>query len=352
MLWACFTLVSWRYPKIMKKYFIFALVFLAPFFAFAAKPSAGLTPSSRFYFFEVLFEKIDLSFTFSSEKKAQKALGYADERLAEAEAVAEEKNTDAVKTAIAGYESNMALATEESKQIKDKGKTEELLNSITDNTSKHQEILLGVLSKVPDEAKGVITQVIEAIRKGQEKVVEQIVDLKDEVEQPKKEIAELKSKEKDQTKIVEEPNKQKPENVSVPIKPSVPHTSENTQAPKSATPLPPALTQTPTPIIQAIVTPAPISAIPTPTPSGTIPATPAEPATLSGTPKSEDTTPTIISNTQATSVAETYPTTVHATGQEATSATVSWVTDESSTMTAIGPNGEVSHGMIGRMIGR
>src|SRR3989344_2318088 len=140
-----------------------SLAFVVPMQASAAT-NAGLKPGSFFYFFDTTFENISLFFTFDSENKAKKALGYADERLAEIEAIAEEKNPNAVKTAIANYESNMSLATEKSKDVKDKGQAESLLTLIADNTSKHQEVLTNVLGKVPEEAKEAITQAIEAGR--------------------------------------------------------------------------------------------------------------------------------------------------------------------------------------------
>jgi S1-C subfamily serine protease len=158
----------------------------------SADTKAGIKPGSFFYFFDTTFEKVNLFFTFNPENKAQKNLEYADERLAEAEAVAEEKNTDAVKTAVAGYESSIALAAEESSQIKDKGKTEGLLNSIADNISKHQEILAEVYNKVPDEAKEAITKAIEVSKRGQEEAMRQVAELKGEVEKLKQEVAELK----------------------------------------------------------------------------------------------------------------------------------------------------------------
>ena len=128
-------------------------------------------------------------FTFSPEKKAQKALEYADERLAEIEAIAEEKNLDAVKTAIANYESNITLATEKSKEVKDKGQAESLLTSIAGNTSRNQEVLSAILIKVPEEAKEAIARAIEASRKNQEEVTKKITKIKIEIE-------DLKSREK------------------------------------------------------------------------------------------------------------------------------------------------------------
>ena len=169
-----------------------SVLLLVPVFASAAV-SPGIKPGSIFYFFDTAAENIVLFFTFNPENKAKKALEYADERLAEAEASAEEKNSDAVKAAITNYESNIALASEESKQVKDKRKAEELFTSITDNALKQQEVLSAVLIKAPDEAKEAITKAIEVSKKGQEEAAKQVAELKGEVEQLKKEVESLKN---------------------------------------------------------------------------------------------------------------------------------------------------------------
>ena len=49
----------------------------------AELPPPGLTPDSPFYFLDTLGEKIGMFFTFGTEKKAEKALKYADEKIAE-----------------------------------------------------------------------------------------------------------------------------------------------------------------------------------------------------------------------------------------------------------------------------
>ena len=171
-----------------------SLAFVVPMQASAAT-NAGVKPGSFFYFFDTASENINLFFTFNPEQKAKKALEYADERLAEIEAIAEEKNPGAVKTAIINYKSNIALATEKSKEVKDKGQAESLFASIADNASKNQEVLSAVLIKVPEEAKAAITQAIEASKKGQEEATKQIAELKGEIEKLKNEVTELKAKE-------------------------------------------------------------------------------------------------------------------------------------------------------------
>src|SRR3989344_4604793 len=227
----------------VKKIAVFATIFISVFLltstpALAAE-EAGIKPGSFFYGFVTTFEKINLFFTFSPEKKAEKALKYAEKRLAEAEAVAGDENSKAVKTAISGYEKNIALAAEASKKVKDETKAENLLNLIAENTSKHQEVLADVLAKVPDEAKEAITKAIEASRKGQEEALQKIAELKGEVEQLKQEVAELKSKDEKRAKVIEELSKRKPQitptPASIPVQPPTSKTPEIAPNPKQET---------------------------------------------------------------------------------------------------------------------
>lgn len=211
----------------MKRFSIWLALLLVVAFSLPASASAatspGIKPGGFFYFFDTTFEKIGLFFTFSPEKKAKKALEYADERLAEAGAVTD--NAEAVKTAITNYESNIAFAEEKSKDVGDKEKAEALLTSIADNTSKHQEVLTAVLVKVPDEAKEAIIRAIEASRKGHEEAMKKIAELKGEVEQLKQEVSELKAKDEEREKIIEELSKQKTESPVTQQKISNPQTS-------------------------------------------------------------------------------------------------------------------------------
>ena len=159
---------------------------------------------------------------------------YAEEKLAEAEAAANENKPEAVATAMANYQNDVSFATNESKTIEDKIKAENLLSIIADNTSKHQEVLAEVLNKVPDEAKEAIIKAIEVSKKGQEEAMKQIAELKGEVEQLKQAVAELKAKDENQTKTIEELGKQKSENVSVPVKSSTSQSPTKAVETKSA----------------------------------------------------------------------------------------------------------------------
>ena len=195
--------------KTMKKYSIITVTgLLMVAFSFPATASAatspGVKPGSFFYLFDTAFEKVGLFFTFNPERKARKALEHADERLAEIEAIAEEKNPDAVKTALTDYEDNVALATEKSKEVKDKIQAENLFTSIEDTTAKNQEALSAVLIKVPEEAKEAIEKAIEASKKGQEEAAKQMTELKKEVSELKQELEALKAELKDKEEVPQE----------------------------------------------------------------------------------------------------------------------------------------------------
>ena len=50
-------------------------------------PDPGITPDSPFYFIDQWGKSISLAFTFNAQEKAEKALRYADERMAEIDAM-------------------------------------------------------------------------------------------------------------------------------------------------------------------------------------------------------------------------------------------------------------------------
>ena len=217
-------------------FLLLTAVFTAPLSVSAAE-NAGIKPGSFLYGFVTTFEKVNLFFTFNPEKKAEKALKYAEKHLAEAEAVAGDKNSNAVKTAISGYEENIALAAEASKKVKDETKVENLLNLIAENTSKHQTILSDVLSKVPDEAREAITKAIEASKKGQEEALKQIQELNKtitgqsaEIEALRKEVEALKSRPSQTPLVISSPKiTQKLSNAEIirKIKPTIVYVETN-----------------------------------------------------------------------------------------------------------------------------
>ncbi len=78
-----------------------------PTSAFAAEadalPDPGATPASPFYFMEAWMQHMNLRFTFGAEAKVKKALQYAEEKLAEMEAMAEQNRAQYMQRAVREY---------------------------------------------------------------------------------------------------------------------------------------------------------------------------------------------------------------------------------------------------------
>ncbi|NOY35414.1 MAG: hypothetical protein GXP44_00580 [bacterium] len=210
---------------------LLATILIAPFPASAA-PSAGIKPDSVFYFLDTAFEKISLFFTFTPGKKAEKALEYAEERLAEAEESAKENKPKAVEEAMNGYEDKISFATRESREIKDTKKEEKLLNIISENAAKHQEILKNVLEKVPAEAKDAIRKAIEISEKGQKEAMRQFAELKKENTGLKNEIEKLREELKNKNKKVEEERESKKDDILEKLKNEVEELKKQQSQPK------------------------------------------------------------------------------------------------------------------------
>ena len=76
-------------PTLLSCILVISLLFSGTAYAQEEElPDPGITPDSTFYFFDNWGKNIGLFFAFGPEAKAQKALEYAEERLAEAQAIA------------------------------------------------------------------------------------------------------------------------------------------------------------------------------------------------------------------------------------------------------------------------
>ncbi|MBU0975599.1 hypothetical protein KJ918_02265 [Patescibacteria group bacterium] len=178
---------------------VIILLFLLGVISFAQEtelPDPGLTPDSPFYFLDTLAEKISLFFTFDIVKKAEKAFQFAGEKLAELEVMVKANKIDSLKKAGQKYQEFLDLANQKTKEAKEKGRNvEELAVLITEKTLKHQEVLIEVFEKVPEEAKAAIEKAIEVSRKGSEEAVKAVTGVKKEellqkIEEVKTEVEE------------------------------------------------------------------------------------------------------------------------------------------------------------------
>ena len=169
----------------------------------ALLPSPGLTPDSPFYFFDGLREKVGLFFAFGAERKAEKAIKYASEKLAEANVMAEKNKIQDTETANQNYEKFLNIANVKTKEAKEKGEdVENLATLITETILEHQEILLEVFEEIPEEAKNTIERTIKVSRQGSEEAVQTVSG--DNKEALLQKINEINVRSEEKTKILEE----------------------------------------------------------------------------------------------------------------------------------------------------
>ncbi len=113
-------------------------------------PDAGILPDSPFYIFDNLGKNIGLFFAFGPEAKARKALQYAEERLAEAQAMAAKGKTDGIEKAGNGYEKFAAMAAEKAQETRQRGVTDNISEIVASAATKHLAALDTVTESFPD----------------------------------------------------------------------------------------------------------------------------------------------------------------------------------------------------------
>jgi hypothetical protein len=157
--------------KILLVVIILSLFFAADVFAQAQnQPNPGMTPDSPLYFLDSFGESISMFFAFGAEKKAQRAMQIAEEKLAEAKVMAEKQKEKALEKANRKYEQFLDIAAQKAQQVSEETK-EKVLNMITEKISNHQIILTNLLDKVPEEAQSGIQNAIESSIRGLEEAL-------------------------------------------------------------------------------------------------------------------------------------------------------------------------------------
>jgi hypothetical protein len=118
---------------------------------------AGLTTESPFYFLDRWIETIELFFT-PEEKKAEKMLEFAEERLAEMEEVVD----------IVAPEELEVLGEQYQKELdeieKGEGVSEEVKEKVREAREKHIQVLERVKENAPEQAQPKLEQVVENAR--------------------------------------------------------------------------------------------------------------------------------------------------------------------------------------------
>lgn len=115
-------------------------------------PNPGITPDSPFYFVDVLGKNIGLFFAFGPDAKAKKAIQYAEERLAEAQAMAAKNKSKEVERAANGYGKFVTMAGEKAQEARQRGAPDNISEIVASATSKHLSVLDRVYDMFPEQA--------------------------------------------------------------------------------------------------------------------------------------------------------------------------------------------------------
>jgi len=172
--------------KIFKIFFIFSLLassLLISGTAYAQDeelPDPGITPDSPFYFFDKLGKNIGMFFAFGPEAKANKALEYAEERLAEARAMATANRTREMTRAANDYEGYMAMVNEREEELSQLGNSANISERVALAVSRHFLVLDDLEDRVPEQAKEAIIKARTASMNGHENALRALARIKPE----------------------------------------------------------------------------------------------------------------------------------------------------------------------------
>jgi vacuolar-type H+-ATPase subunit E/Vma4 len=141
-------------------------------------PNPGITPDSPFYIFDKWGKDISLFFTFGNEAKARKALRYAEERLAEAQAMAAKNRLREMTRAADEYNGFMAMVNERAEEAIQHGADDNLTERVALATAKHLAVLDRIKDKVPEQAKEAMAHARELSLNGQENALRALSKIK------------------------------------------------------------------------------------------------------------------------------------------------------------------------------
>ncbi|GAH53296.1 unnamed protein product, partial [marine sediment metagenome] len=131
-------------------------------------PDPGITPDSPFYFLDNWGKQIGLLFAFGPEAKARKALEYAEERLAEAQAMAVKNRIRETERAADSYNGFLAMVRKRVEEARQQGVPENISEKVALATSKHLSVLDRIKDTAPEQAKESIVRAKEAAINGQQ----------------------------------------------------------------------------------------------------------------------------------------------------------------------------------------
>lgn len=114
----------------------------------------GVLPDSPFYWFTTLIDKLQLALTMDPEKKAALSQEQALEKLAEAQAMSEQGNSEDAKKALEQYNEKLAAAQAFLAQVQDPNSesAQQLQQAMAQTNANNIEVLSSLLDKLPPQA--------------------------------------------------------------------------------------------------------------------------------------------------------------------------------------------------------
>ena len=136
-------------------------------------PDPGITPDSPFYFMDKWGKQISLMFTFNAENKTQKALHYADERMAEIDAMMAQNKIKEATQAVNEYQNYLEIATKNMEQARLKGV--DVSEKVVLMAEKHVGFLSDSTDNVTEDAQMLLNQTRERAMTCQEAALKNMV---------------------------------------------------------------------------------------------------------------------------------------------------------------------------------
>lgn len=139
-------------------------------------PDPGITPDSPLYGLDKAMESIQSVFISGNEEKARNGLKIAEERLAEAKAMADKGNYELSEEMSNEYENQIDKSIELGNSTSDSEQKENIQGIVANATTRHQLVLERVVDQVPEPAKRAINSSLNASMKGREKSLTNLGD--------------------------------------------------------------------------------------------------------------------------------------------------------------------------------
>ena len=149
----------------------------------------GITPDNPIYGLDRALERIQLAITFGEVEKAKLKFKFAEERLAEAEAMADEGEEELAEEMMEDYEVELNETNEDIETAIARGEdVTDLIEHVSTRTAKHLEVLQRVHDKVPEQARAAIEHAMEVSVRKQVGVLAHIEDGEELKERVKSEV--------------------------------------------------------------------------------------------------------------------------------------------------------------------